>query len=261
VKNRKTTSEKNIVSTPRRFAIGTASVLTATALVGVGAQGAFAATPNATPSGSGSASITALLGPLGLNESGSGALSLGTITTDLENGVFSGHLNAAKAQSLAKKLISDTALFAVLPSTLQSDVTTLANAAVSQRAADAKKIVSTALAGGYGSLIQILGTQLRDARGHSPVKSIVGAVEKDLTSVKGIGAQGAKIAATVTGDAKLLASLPTALQTDLKALSIAPASAQTADVQKIVSTALAGGYGTTIQTIAGQLESSILSGK
>jgi hypothetical protein len=65
----------------------------------------------------------------------------------------------------------------------------------------------------------------------------------------------------VTGDAQLLASLPTALQTDLTALSKAPASQQTADVQRILATALYGGYGTTIQTIADQIQSGIVSGQ
>ncbi|HEV7564796.1 MAG: hypothetical protein JWP70_2282 [Leifsonia sp.] len=259
--NRKSTSEKSTASTSRRFAIGAASMLTATALVGIGAQGAFAATPDATPSGTGSASATASPSPLGLQTPRLAGLSLAAITSDLGNGVFSGHINGAKAQTLAKKLVGDSALFSLLPSTLQSDVTTLANATVSQRTADVKRIVSTALAGGYGSTIQSLAAQLHDARGRSSVKSIVGDVERTLKDVKGIGAQGAKIAATVTGDTQLLASLPTALQTDLTALSKAPASQQTADVQRILATALYGGYGTTIQTIADQIQSGIVSGQ
>jgi hypothetical protein len=263
VNNRKNTSEKYRASASRRFAIGAASVLTATALVGIGAQGAFAATPEPTPSAFGSASGTASASPLGLNLNllGSTGLSLGTITSDLTNGVFSGHLNGAKAQTLAKKLVSDAALLSLLPTNLQSDVTTLANASVGQRTADLQKIVSTALAGDYGSTVQGLFMQLRDVHGRDSVKSIVGEVVRDVKDVKGIGAQGAKIAATVTGDAELFALLPSALQADLTTLAKAPASAQTVDVQNIVATALSGGYGASIQTIADQIQSAVISGQ
>ncbi|MDQ1607977.1 MAG: hypothetical protein QOE16_709 [Microbacteriaceae bacterium] len=263
VNNRKNTSEKYTASASRRFAIGAASVLTATALVGIGAQGAFAATPEPTPSAFGSASGTASASPLGLNLNllGSTGLSLGTITSDLTNGVFSGHLNGAKAQTLAKKLVSDAALLSLLPTNLQSDVTTLANASVGQRTADLQKIVSTALAGDYGSTVQGLFMQLRDVHGRDSVKSIVGEVVRDVKDVKGIGAQGAKIAATVTGDAELFALLPSALQADLTTLAKAPASAQTVDVQNIVATALSGGYGASIQTIADQIQSAVISGQ
>jgi hypothetical protein len=63
----------------------------------------------------------------------------------------------------------------------------------------------------------------------------------------------------VTGDAKLFASLPTALQTDLAQLASAPVSERTADVQNIATTALSGGYGDSIQKIAEQLQAGVVS--
>ncbi|MFF1634219.1 hypothetical protein [Leifsonia sp. NPDC058248] len=258
----KSTSEKYIVSGTKRFAIGAASVLAATALVGVGAQGAFAASSDHTPagsgSGSGSSSASASAGTRGAHAFGSSTLSLDDLTRDLGAGSPSAHLDGAKAQALAKKLAGDSALFSLLPSSLQRDVTTLKDASPSERTADAKKIVSTALDGGYGSAIKSLATHLRDARETSSWKSIARGVGHDFDA-SNIGGTGAEIATTVTGDAQLFASLPTALQSDLTALSKAPSSEQTADVVKIATTAIAGGYGATIQKVADQLQSGIAS--
>ena len=253
--------------TGKRLAVGAASVITACALVGVGAQGAFAATTDDSASGSGSASATATASPRGASASTSadGDLSLGAVTDDLGSGVFSGHLNAPKAQALAKRVVADQALFSLLPTSLQGDLTTLAKATVPQRTADAKKLVSTALAGGYGTAIKQLATQLKDDNGRT-AKSLVGDVVRDL---KGgaqaddatLGAAGAKIAASVTGDAQLAAKLPASLTSDLTALASAPASEQTTDVQKIVTTAVNGGYGDQVKQIAGQVEQEIVSGR
>jgi hypothetical protein len=258
VNNRKNTSEKYTASASKRFAVGAASVLAATALVGVGAQGAFAASPDHTPSGSASASASATASPHGSHAFGSSALSLDDLTRDLGVGASSGHLDGAKAQALAKKLAGDSALFSLLPSNLQRDVTTLEKASAGERTADAKKIVSTALDGGYGSAIKSLATHLRDAHATSSWKSVARGVGRDF-GVANLGETGANIATTVTGDAQLFASLPTALQSDLTALTKAPASEQTADVVRIATTALDGGYGATIQKVAGQLESGVAS--
>jgi hypothetical protein len=259
VHNRKNTSAK-YPSASKRFAIGAASVLTAGALVGVGAQGAFAASPDANPSGSASASATATAtataSPHGLGASGTGSLSLNAVQ-NVVGDAFSGRINGAKVQAFAKKIAGNSALFSLLPANLQSDLTALQGASVADRAADAQKLVSTALDGGYGSTIQSLAEQLRADHGKS-LRSIAREVLGSLKSGD-IGNRGASIASTVTGDAKLFATLPTALQTDLTQLASAPVSERAADVQNIATTALSGGYGDSIQKIAEQLQSGIVS--
>ena len=265
--NTNTSGPTTSAFTGKRLAVGAASVITACALVGVGAQGASAATSHDGASGSGSATATATASPRGASASASadGDLSLSGVTDDLGSGLFSGHLNAAKAQALAKRVVADQALFSLLPTSLQSDLTTLANATVHERTADAKKVVTTALSGGYGTAIKQLATQLKDDNGRT-AKSLVGDLVRDLkggAQADGatLGAAGAKIAASVTGDAQLAATLPASLRGDLTSLASAPASQQTADVQKIVTVALNGGYGDQVKQVAGQLEQEIVSGR
>lgn len=277
MKYSKNTSETLVTPTgafaAKRLAVGAASVVAACALVGVGAQGAFAAGSDGGASGSGSANAsatsTATAGPHGATVSGEASatssdragISLGSVTSDL-GPAFAGHLSGAKAQTLAKKVVADSALFSLLPSSLQTDVTTLKNATVHERTADARKIVSTALAGGYGTAIQQLATHLKADNGRtakSVVRDLVGEVKSGETTA--LGAAGAKIAASITGDAELAAKLPSSLTGDLSTLASAPATAQTADVQKIVTTALNGGYGDDVKQVAAQVEQEILSGR
>ena len=208
----KNTSEKHTLSLPKRFALGAASVVAATALVGVGAQGAFAASPDGGTSGSGSATATATASPNGAHVSGSAGWSL------------SGHLDGAKAQELAKNLTADPALFSLLPATLQSDLTALSNATVADRTAAAQTIVSKALAGGYGSTIQGIATKLTSGHGHAH-----------------------------------LGSLPRSLQHDLTSLIQAPQAQQGADLQKVATKALGGGYGSSVQKLVEQIQSGSLS--
>jgi hypothetical protein len=213
----KNTSDKHTVSLPKRFALGAASVVAATALVGIGAQGAFAASPDGGTSGSGSGSATttatAAASTHGAHASGSTDWSL------------SGHLDGAKAQELAKKLTADPALFSLLPATLQSDLTALSNATVADRTADAQKIVSTAVSGGYGSTVQGIATKLTSDHDHVH-----------------------------------LGSLPRSVQHDLTSLTKAPQAEQGPDLQKLATKALGGGYGSSVQKLAEQLQSGILAG-
>lgn len=248
-----TSVRKSSAFTAKRAAVGAASLLAATALVGVGAQGAFATTVDGGASGSGSAS-------------GSGVSSTAEahVSTDAGHQLFAGHLSGAKAQALAKRVVADKALFALLPDALQQDVKSLATAQASERTADAKKIVSTALHGGYGSAIKDLATHLKDARGdRSALSGLKGLVDDlrsgDLSSPE-LGDTGATIAADVTGDATLAAKLPASLRSDLSELASAPAAERTPDVQKIAATALSGGYGSGIQELAQQAQQGLASG-
>jgi len=247
----------------RRLVIGAASVVAAGALIGVGAQGAFAATGDTGASGSGSASVSAS------TPSGDGAHGFSLVGQ--AHALFDGHLNGAKAQQLAKRIVSDTAVFSLLPDSLQSDLKTLAGASAQGRAADAKKIVSTALSGGYGSAIQKLATQLKGAGHGLDVKGLdlkglgldgllEGLRGGDILgsgSASQLGTDAAGVASAVTGDSQLAAKLPDALRTDLSQLASAPAADRTADVQRIATTALSGGYGAQVQQVADQVEQAV----
>lgn len=241
----------------RRLVIGAASVVAAGALIGVGAQGAFAATGDTGASGSGSASVS--------------ASTHGFSLAGQAHALFDGHLDGAKAQQLAKRIVSDTAVFSLLPDSLQSDLKTLAGASAQDRTADAKKIVSSALSGGYGSAIQKLATQLKGG-GHRPdVKGLdlkgldLGGLLQGLRGgdllgsgpTSQLGADAAGVASAVTGDSQLAAKLPDALRTDLSHLASAPAADRTADVQRIATTALSGGYGAQVQQVADQVEQAV----
>ncbi len=208
---------------PRRFAVGAATVIAAGALVCAGAQGAFAATSDPV-NGSGSASASASADHDGFDV----------------HGLFSarGHVNGAKAQALAKRIVADQAVFALLPSTLQADLTALKDASVQQRTSDAQKIVSSALAGHYGSTIRSVATQLKDT-GHKE-SGLVGDLPDLVKQLSGsspsVGASagasvGAQVAQTVAGDSQLASRLPASLRNDLSTLAAAPASAQTGDVR------------------------------
>ena len=235
---------------PRRLAVGAASVIAAGALVCAGAQGAMAATPDPV-NGSGSASATASADHGGFDV----------------HGLFSahGHVNGAKAQALAKRIVADKAVFPLLPSTLQSDLTALKDASVQQRTRDAQKIVSSALAGDYGTAIQSLATHLK-ATGHreSGLAGDLPDLAKQLTGATShsgisLGSEAEQVAQAVTGDPQLASKLPASLRTDLSTLAEAPVSAQAVDMQNIAVTALQGGYGTQVKQLADQIEQQVAS--
>ena len=271
----------------RRAVIGAASVVAAGALIGVGAQGAFAATGDTGAAGSGSATVSTSTSAPGVSGSASGSASAGgSAAFDRDHGyslfgqahaLFNGHVNGAKAQQLAKRIVADAPVFSLLPDTLQSDLKTLADASSTDRTSDAKKVVSTALDGGYGSAIQKLAEQLKgsahgdahgldvkglDGKGLDAKGLIDGLRSGDLLgSASGatsqLGAEAATVASTVTGDSQLASKLPDSLRTDLSQLASAPAADRTADVQHIATSALSGGYGAQVQQVADQIESAL----
>lgn len=249
IQNKNTSVRKSSAFTAKRAAVGAASLIAATALVGVGAQGAFATTVDGGASGSGSSSS---------------ATAQAHVSADVGHDLFAGHLSGEKAQALAKRVVADKPLFALLPDALQRDVTALSTAAAKDRTADAKKIVRTALDGGYGSAIKDLATHLKDARddrsGLSGLKGLVDDLRSGDLSSPQLGDLGATVAADVTGDAQLSVKLPDALRSDLGDLASAPAAERTGDLQKIAATALAGGYGAGIQQLAQQAQQGLASG-
>jgi hypothetical protein len=268
----------------RRFVIGAASVVAAGALIGVGAQGAFAATGDSGAAGFGSASASTPFG--GAKAGGSASFDRsahGFSLVGQAHALFNGHVDGAEAQQLAKRIVADTAVFSLLPDSLQHDLKALAGASAHDRTADAEKIASTALSGGYGTAVRKLATQLtssdradtrdgrdvkgRDVKGRDvkgrDVKGLLGGLRSGdlLSSGSGtasqLGAAAADVASTVAGDRGLAAKLPDSLRTDLSQLASAPAADRTADVQKVVTTALSGGYGARLQQVADQVEQAV----
>jgi hypothetical protein len=235
---------KKNTSVGKRVAIGAASIVAAGALVGAGAQAALAETGSDGHPSSWSASASVSHGDLG-------------------HDVFGGHLSGARAQAIAKRIVADDALFSLLPDSLQRDLTALAHASTADRTADAKKVVATALDGGYGSAIQKLATQLKDARSDhalaSQLKGLIGDLRSGDLGGASLGDDGAAVAVQITGDAQLSAKLPDALRTDLASLADAPRSERTADVQNILTTAVSGGYGQDVQELAQQVEQRLAS--
>lgn len=256
-------------TTAQRVALGAASLVTAGALAGVGAQGAFAATGDhgvgagASGSTSGSTSGNAS-GSTSGSASLSGAAGLGDVESLAHGLLAGGHVNGAKAQALAERLVADTAVFDLLPDALQSDLKALADAPASERAADARKIAGTALDGGYGTAVQHLAERLKAAAADrsqaGDLAGLLDSLRSGGLSGPRLGAAGATVAAEVTADAQLSANLPESLRADLADLAAAPAGEQTADVQKIATTAVGGGYGDDVQQLAGRLAQQFAAG-
>jgi hypothetical protein len=144
-----TTSTTNI-SGRKRVMIAAAAVVTSGALLGLGAQGAFASTPSPTASGTATVSTSA----------GDSSSDLGSIQADL-SAIFHGHVDGTKAQMLARKLTNDSTVFSLLPSNLQKDVSTLKDATPATSAADATQIAKKSLSGAYGLLIQSFAKDVR----------------------------------------------------------------------------------------------------
>jgi hypothetical protein len=212
----------------KRLVIGATSVLAAGALLGVGVAGASAATVHSTTvAAHTSASAT---------HNGSGHSRAASLVEQLRADLFQGQISGSKVQKLVERITSDQKLFAALPASLQSDLTSLKNAPAGDTVADAQKIKATALAGGYGQEIQNLATDLQ-ATAKYPINK--------------------KVASTLSEHPQLLSKLPANLQSDVTALKNAPASDAAAQVQKIETTAVGGGYGQQIQKVGEQLGSLV----
>jgi len=233
----------------KRLVIGATSVLASGALLGVGVAGASAATVHSTPvTAHTSASAT---------YNGSGHSRAASLAEQLRHDLFQDQINGSKVRKLVERITSDQKLFAALPASLRSDLTSLKNAPAGNAVADAQKIKATALAGGYGQEIQNLATDLRATAKYPISKKLVGEIQADLASGKSVGASGSKVANTLSEHPQLFSKLPANLQSDVTALKNAPASDAAAQVQKIETTAVGGGYGQQIQKLGEQVESLV----
>jgi hypothetical protein len=231
------------LGTPLRkhLVIGATSVVAAGALLGVGVAGASAATVHPTPVATHSSSTV------------HGAGRVVSLIQQLRTDLFQGQINGGRAQALAGRIIDNGAIFSALPANLQSDLTALKSATPAEATAQAEKIRSTVLAGGYGAQLQKLATDLQSSASFPITKKLMDEIRTDLTATATSGATGAGIAATLSDHPRLLAKLPANLQSDLTALKNAPASADAARVLGIEKAAAAGSYGQQVQTLAQQL--------
>jgi hypothetical protein len=230
-------------STPLRkhLVIGATSVVAASALLGVGVAGANATTVQPTPVATHSASAS---------HDQNSTLSL---IEQLRSDLFQGQINGSRARALAGRILDKPAISAALPAKLTSDLTALKGAPAADAAAQAEHIKSTALAGGYGAEVQKLAEDLQVSSTYPISKKLISEIRADVSSGSTLGATGAGIATTLSDHPRLLAKLPSTLQSDVVALKNAPATDTTARVLGIEKAATAGSYGQQIQTLAQQL--------
>jgi hypothetical protein len=160
------TTARNSGSTmTKRIAIGAASVLTAGALLGVGVAGASAdtLTPVASPTATSSSHAHGMTGHSG---------GIGSLARQIRTAFFGSTVDGASAQKFAAAAVARPKLFEKFPTALQADLTTLKNASAADRDADARKITTTALDGGYGTQLQSVATALKSGAKH-PLSSIL----------------------------------------------------------------------------------------
>jgi hypothetical protein len=232
-------NQKNAFGVPLRkhLVIGATTVVAAGALLGVGVAGASAAAAGPTPVPTHSSSTV---------HAPSRIVSL---IEQLRTDLFQGQINGSKAQALASRIIGNSALFSALPVNLQNDLTTLKNAPSTDAAAQAEQIRSTALAGGYGTQVKELATDLQSSAKVPFSKSLIAKIRRDLTSNASLNTVGENIANSVSKNPSLLGKLPANLQSDVTALTN---SASPEDTLRLLATeraAVADSVGPQLQTL------------
>ena len=225
----------------KRLAIGAASVLTAGALLGVGAQGA-AASPLAASGETESSSSSSV-------HSTSDGRILASLKKDLRIDLSEGQDAGEKAQNVAETLAGHPVLFETLPAQLQTDLTALKDASAADRTAIAETISTTAAEGGYGEKVQKLALKIQEDPAH-PLAGLRAAIQGDLPQAREAARSLEEIATTLLDTPALFEKLPAELQTDLTAVKDASDADRAAALQEVESSALNGDYGQTVQTIA-----------
>ncbi|TFD12657.1 hypothetical protein E3T26_10510 [Cryobacterium sp. TMT1-21] len=279
--NKHTINPASATSRTKRIALGAASVLTAGALLGVGAQGATAAprSPGAEHSASASGDAAAT----------SNGAFLASLAMELRGDLSHGQSGNVKAQKVAATISTHAELFDSLPANLQTDLTTLKDASgATDRAAAVDTVRTTALAGGYGEEITKIAEAVRDNPKHPLTAALRAALSGDLGTRSGTatGTTSATASGTTSGTASgtdqeaaeaagpsatelalkladnpaLLSKLPADLQADLAALKNAPADQQEAAAQAIETAARNGDYGTVIQKIVERVQAHAAAG-
>jgi hypothetical protein len=277
--NKHTISPATATSRTKRVALGAASVLTAGALLGVGAQGATAA-PLSAGTGTGPSSNTSASGDAAASSHG---VLLASLASELRADLSHGQSGNVKAQKVATTLTEHAELFETLPANLQDDLTTLTDATgAADRAAAVETVRTTALAGGYGEEITQIAEAVRDNPEHPLAAAVRAALGGDLAAAPGTAESGAASGAAESGaeqepgagagsavtelalqladDPALLEKLPADLQadlTDLTDLKTAPADEQTAAAEEIEAAALNGDYGAMVQKVAERVQAHV----
>ena len=165
----------------KRLAVGAATVITVGTLFGVGISGASAATSSpagpSTTSTSTTSTSTTHSGP---------AFGARSIVHQVREAFFADKIDGVKAQKLATAATGQAMVFSRLPTTLQTDLTSLKNASVAERDAAAQKISATSLGGGYGPEFTTIATDLKSGA-KLPLGEIIRDAFSDLATGKTLG--------------------------------------------------------------------------
>lgn len=200
--------KSSIPSMKARIGVGAAAILAAGSMVSMGVGAASASTiPTA------SSSHSAKAWAQGSDHEG----KHGGLEAFLKLNADSPQAVGDRAAKAAAALVNHPQLFKKLPAALQTDITTLKDAAPADRVADAYKIKTTALSGGYGAEIQQRAQKaVNDEAGES------GKAESDDTGVRQElrialtsdhpGAALQKVADQLIGHPDLFAKLPANLR-------------------------------------------------
>ena len=170
----------------KRLAVGAATVITVGTLFGVGISGASAATsPPAAPSTTSTSSIHSNSTH---SSSTHGGLAFGSrsIVHQVREAFFADKIDGVKAQKLATAATGQAMVFSRLPTTLQTDLTSLKNASAAERDAAAQKISTTSLGGGYGPEFTTIATDLKSGA-KLPLGEIIRDALSDLATGKTLG--------------------------------------------------------------------------
>lgn len=170
----------------KRLAVGAATVITVGTLFGVGISGASAATsPPAAPS---TTSTSSTHGNSTHSSSTHGGLAFGSrsIVHQVREAFFADKIDGVKAQKLATAATGQAMVFSRLPTTLQTDLTSLKNASAAERDAAAQKISTTSLGGGYGPEFTTIATDLKSGA-KLPLGEIIHDALSDLATGKTLG--------------------------------------------------------------------------
>ena len=170
----------------KRLAVGAATVITVGTLFGVGISGASAATsPPAAPSTTSTSSTHSDTTHSDITHSGL-AFGSRSIVHQVREAFFADKIDGVKAQKLATAATGQAMVFSRLPTTLQTDLTSLKNASAAERDAAAQKISTTSLGGGYGPEFTTIATDLKSGA-KLPLGEIIHDALSDLATGKTLG--------------------------------------------------------------------------
>ena len=175
-----------ITPAKKRLAVGAATVITVGTLFGVGITGASAATSS--PAGPSTTSTSSTHSDTTHSDATHSGPAFGArlIVHQVREAFFADKIDGVKAQKLATAATGQAMVFSRLPTTLQTDLTSLKNASVAERDAAAQKISTTSLGGGYGPEFTTIATDLKSGA-KLPLGEIIHDALSDLATGKTLG--------------------------------------------------------------------------